>query len=55
MMVKIKTIKKENEQEREATFEEVEKLQIKYIGKKGVINQLLANFNNVPAYEKKEV
>ena len=55
MLDKIKTLKKEIEQVSAATFEEVEKLRIKYIGKKGVINQLFANFKNVPANEKKEV
>ncbi|NLB26596.1 MAG: phenylalanine--tRNA ligase subunit alpha, partial [Bacteroidales bacterium] len=55
MLDKIKTLKKEIEQVSAATFEEVEKLRIKYIGKKGVINQLFASFKNVPANEKKEV
>ena len=34
---------------------EAEALRIKYLGKKGIINDLMADFRNVPADQKKEV
>ncbi len=35
--------------------EALEALRIKYLGKKGVINELMADFRNVPAESKKEI
>ena len=35
--------------------EEIEALRLKYLSKKGVINELMADFRNVPAEEKKTV
>ena len=35
--------------------EELEALRIKYLSKKGAINDLMADFRNVPAEQKKEV
>ena len=35
--------------------EELEALRIKYLSKKGAINELMADFRNVPAEQKKEV
>ena len=35
--------------------EEVEQLRIKYLSKKGLINQLMADFKSVPAEEKREI
>ena len=37
------------------TAEELEALRIKYLSKKGAINDLMADFRNVPAEQKKEV
>lgn len=34
--------------------EEVEKFRIKYLGKKGILNELFAEFRNIPAAEKRE-
>jgi phenylalanyl-tRNA synthetase alpha chain len=55
MLDKIKTLKEEIEQITAVTPEDAEMLRIKYIGKKGIINQLFADFKNVPADKKKEV
>jgi phenylalanyl-tRNA synthetase alpha chain len=55
MLDKIKALKKEIEQVTAGTPEDVEELRIKYIGKKGILNQLFADFKNVPADKKKEV
>ena len=38
-----------------ANAEELEALRIKYLSKKGAINELMADFRNVPAEQKKEV
>ena len=38
-----------------ADAKEAEALRIKYLGKKGIINDLMADFRNVPADQKKEV
>ena len=35
--------------------EELENLRLKYLSKKGLVNQLMADFRNVPAEEKREV
>ena len=35
--------------------EELESLRLKYLSKKGVINDLMADFRNVPAEQKREV
>ena len=55
MLDKIKALKSEIEQITAGTFEDVEGLRIKYIGKKGIINQLFTDFKNVPSDKKKEV
>ena len=38
-----------------ATAEELETLRLKYLSKKGAINELMADFRNVPAESKREV
>ncbi len=38
-----------------ATAEELESLRLKYLSKKGAINDLMADFRNVPADQKREV
>ncbi len=38
-----------------SSTEEAEALRIKYLGKKGAVNALMADFRNVPAEQKKEV
>ncbi len=55
MLEKIKALQKEIGAAAASSIEEVEELRLKYISKKGVINQLFADFKNVPAEEKKEV
>ena len=37
------------------TEEELEALRLKYLSKKGLINQLMADFKSVPAEEKREI
>ena len=37
------------------TDEELEALRLKYLSKKGLINQLMADFKSVPAEEKREI
>ncbi len=55
MLEKIKALQQELENETASTPEEVEELRIKYISKKGSVNQLFADFKNVPADQKKDV
>ena len=55
MLEKIKALQQELENATASTPEEVEELRIKYISKKGSINQLFADFKNVPADQKKDV
>lgn len=55
MLEKIKALHEEIKNATASTKEEVEELRIKYISKKGSINQLFADFKNVPGDQKKEV
>ena len=55
MIAKIQGLLEEVEKLQAATKEEAETLRIKYLGKKGIVNDLMADFRNVPAEMKKEV
>ncbi|MEN8117193.1 MAG: phenylalanine--tRNA ligase subunit alpha [Bacteroidota bacterium] len=55
MLDKIKALQEEIEKIVASSKEEVDELRIKYISKKGSINQLFADFKNVPPEQKKEV
>jgi len=55
MLEKIKALQEEIEKVVASSMDEVDELRIKYISKKGSINQLFADFKNVPAEQKKEV
>ena len=55
MIAKIQELLAEVEQLQASNAEEVEALRIKYLSKKGAINDLMADFRNVPAEMKKEV
>jgi phenylalanyl-tRNA synthetase alpha chain len=55
MLDKIKALLQEIESASATSPEEVEALRIKYISKKGSVNQLFADFKNVPNEQKKEV
>ncbi len=55
MLDKIKALQEELEKLVASSKEEVDELRIKYISKKGSINQLFADFKYVPAEQKKEV
>lgn len=55
MLEKIKALQKEIAAAEASTPEEVEELRIKYISKKGIINQLFNDFRKVPNDQKKEV
>lgn len=55
MIAKIEQLLKEVEALHASNAEELEALRIKYLSKKGVINDLMADFRNVPAEQKKEV
>ena len=55
MLDKIKALQEEIEKIVASSKEEVDELRIKYISKKGSINQLFADFKYVPAEQKKEV
>ena len=55
MTAKIQELLEEVEQLQASTKEEAEALRIKYLGKKRLINDLMADFRNVPAEMKKEV
>ena len=55
MIVKIEQLLTEVENMQAENAEALEALRIKYLSKKGVINELMADFRNVPAEMKKEV
>ena len=55
MIAKIEQLLKEVEALHASTTEELEALRIKYLSKKGAINDLRADFRNVAAEQKKEV
>ena len=55
MISKIETLMAEIENLHANSAEELEALRIKYLRKKGAINDLMADFRNVPAEQKKEV
>ena len=55
MIAKIEHLLKEVEALHASNAEELEALRIKYLSKKGAINDLMADFRNVPAEQKKEV
>ena len=55
MLEKIKQLTQELDEVSISAKEQVEELRIKYISKKGLLNQLFADFKNVPAEQKKAV
>ena len=55
MIAKIEQLLKEVEALHASNAEELEALRIKSLSKKGAINDLMADFRNVPAEQKKEV
>ena len=55
MIAKIEQLLKEVEALHASNAEELEALRIKYLSKKGAIKDLMADFRNVPAEQKKEV
>lgn len=55
MISKIEALMAEVETLSANSAEELEALRIKYLSKKGAINDLMADFRNVPAEQKKEV
>ena len=55
MLAKIEQLLQEIEGLQASNAEELEALRIKYLSKKGAINDLMADFRNVPAEQKKEV
>ena len=55
MIAKINQLLQEVEALKAAKAEELEALRIKYLSKKGAINDLMADFRNVAAEQKKEV
>ncbi len=55
MLDRISELQKEIENVTATSLEEVEKLRIQYISKKGSVSQLFSEFKNVPDYQKKEV
>lgn len=55
MLDKIKQLQEEVEALQASTKEQVEELRIKYVSKKGLLNQLFADFKTVPAEQKKAV
>ena len=55
MISKIESLMAEVENLTANSAEELEALRIKYLSKKGAINDLMADFRNVPADQKKEV
>ena len=55
MLAKIEQLLQEIEGLQASNAEELEALRIKYLIKKGAINDLMADFRNVPADQKKEV
>lgn len=55
MINRIEQLLKEVENLQASNTEEIETLRIKYLGKKGIINGLMAEFRNIPAVDKKEI
>ena len=55
MIDKIEQLLKEIETLQASSAEEIEALRIKYLSKKGAINELMTDFRSVPAEQKKEV
>ncbi|MBQ0020588.1 MAG: phenylalanine--tRNA ligase subunit alpha [Bacteroidales bacterium] len=55
MLQKIEQLMQEVAALKATTAEEAENLRIKYLSKKGLINDLMSEFRNVPAEQKKEV
>ena len=55
MIARINELLQEVEALKAANAEELEALRIKYLSKNGAINELMADFRNVPADQKKEV
>ncbi len=55
MIAKIEQLLTEIEALTAHSAEEIESLRIKYLSKKGIINELMTDFRNVPAEQKKEV
>ena len=55
MIQKIDNLIKEIEGLVANSAEELEALRLKYLSKKGIINDLMADFRNVPAEQKREV
>lgn len=55
MIDKIDEFLKEIDELKANSAEELEQLRIKYLSKKGIVNDLMADFRNVPAEMKKEV
>jgi phenylalanyl-tRNA synthetase alpha chain len=54
MIEKIKELIEEIEAFKPQSKEEVEAFRIKYLGKKGILNQYFAEFKNIPNSQKKE-
>jgi phenylalanyl-tRNA synthetase alpha chain len=55
MLEKISVLQQEIENATASSMDEVEALRIKYISKKGSVNQLFTDFKNIPNEQKKEV
>ena len=55
MLEKIEQLRAEINGLKAATAEELEALRLKYLSKKGAINDLMADFRNVPADQKREI
>ena len=55
MLEKIEQLIKEVNALKAASAEELESLRLKYLSKKGAINDLMADFRNVPAEQKREI
>lgn len=55
MLEKINQLKSEIEALSAATVQEIEALRIKYLSKKGVVSELMNDFRNVPAEQKREI
>lgn len=55
MLDQIEALNKEFEKIKAASVEEVEKIRIKYISKKGIVSKLFADFKNLSPEQKKEV
>ena len=55
MLQKIEQLMQEVAALKAATAQEAEDLRIKYLSKKGIVNELMTEFRNVPVEQKKEV